>query len=79
MGFYAISDLATEDKEGYRRLLEENKIINVGGLKVLPQEVEDTINKVDGVIDSTVFSEDNNIIGNIVCAKIFTECEDKKN
>ena len=33
---------------------------------------------VNGVDDSTVFSELNNLVGNIVCAKIFTQLEDTK-
>lgn len=78
-GWYATGDLVETDEEGFIKIIgRKNKIINVGGLKVLPKEVEDVINLVDGVEDSTVFSEPNNIVGNIVCAKIFTQSDNIK-
>ena len=78
-GWYATGDLVESDEEGYIKIIgRKNKIINVGGLKVLPKEIEDVINLVNGVYDSTVFSERNNLVGNIVCAKIFTQSENIK-
>lgn len=78
-GWYATGDLVETDEDGYIKIIgRKNKLINVGGLKVLPKEIEDVINSVNGVDDSTVFSELNNIVGNIVCAKIFTELENTK-
>ena len=78
-GWYATGDLVETDEEGYIKIIgRKNKIINVGGLKVLPKEIEDVINLVNGVDDSTVFSERNNLVGNIVCAKIFTQSENIK-
>ena len=78
-GWYATGDLVETDEEGFIKIIgRKNKIINVGGLKVLPKEIEDVINLVDGVDDSTVFSEQNNLVGNIVCAKIFTQLENIK-
>jgi len=78
-GWYATGDLVETDVDGYIKIIgRKNKIINVGGLKVLPKEIEDVINSVNGVDDSTVFSEPNNIVGNIVCAKIFTQLENTK-
>ena len=78
-GWYATGDLVETDDDGYIKIIgRKNKLINVGGLKVLPKEIEDVINSVNGVDDSTVFSEPNNIVGNIVCAKIFTQLENTK-
>lgn len=78
-GWYATGDIVQTDGEGYIKIIgRKNKLINVGGLKVLPKEIEDVINSVDGVDDSTVYSETNNIVGNIVCAKIFTQFENTK-
>ena len=78
-GWYATGDLVETDEDGYIKIIgRKNKLINVGGLKVLPKEIEDVINSVNGVDDSTVFSEPNNIVGNIVCAKIFTQIENTK-
>ena len=78
-GWYATGDLVETDEDDYIKIIgRKNKLINVGGLKVLPKEIEDVINSVNGVDDSTVFSEPNNIVGNIVCAKIFTQLENTK-
>ena len=78
-GWYATGDLIETDEDGYIKIIgRKNKLINVGGLKVLPKEIEDVINSVNGVDDSTVYSEPNNLVGNIVCAKIFTKMENTK-
>ncbi len=78
-GWYATGDLVETDEDGYIKIIgRKNKLINVGGLKVLPKEIEDVINSVNGVDDSTVYSEPNNLVGNIVCAKIFTKLENTK-
>ena len=78
-GWYATGDLVETDDDGYIKIIgRKNKLINVGGLKVLPKEIEDVINSVNGVDDSTVFSERNNLVGNIVCAKVFTKLENTK-
>ena len=47
----------------------------MGGLKVFPSEVEKIINEIDGINDSTVYGETNNITGNIVCARVYTNLE----
>jgi len=78
-GWYATGDLVETDKDDFIKIIgRKNKIINVGGLKVLPKEIEDVINSVNGVVDSTVYLEPNNLVGNIVCAKIFTQLENTK-
>ena len=45
-------------------------MINVGGEKVFPAEVESVIQELENVAEVTVYSEMNPILGNIVCAKI---------
>lgn len=78
-GWYASGDLVEEKENGYLKIIGRvSKIINVGGLKVLPGEVEKVINSVDGVIDSTVYGEKSPVTGQIVCAKVFTKNFDKK-
>jgi acyl-coenzyme A synthetase/AMP-(fatty) acid ligase len=70
-GWFITGDLIELDEDGYMRIIGRiNDVINVGGLKVLPSEVEEVINSIDGVIDSTVFARDNAITGQVVCAKI---------
>jgi acyl-coenzyme A synthetase/AMP-(fatty) acid ligase len=79
-GWFATGDLVETDGEGYLKIIGRlNKIINVGGLKVLPKEVEDVILQVPNVIDATVFSRDNAITGQMVCAEVvISENADKK-
>lgn len=73
-GWYATGDIVEVDDEGYMKVIgRKNKIINVGGLKVLPSEVEDVINSIEEVIESTVFGEENQLVGNIVCVKVHTK------
>lgn len=70
-GWFATGDLVEVDEEGYIKIVGRiNKVINVGGQKVLPKEVEDIINQIPEVIDSTVFARDNAITGQMVCAKV---------
>jgi acyl-coenzyme A synthetase/AMP-(fatty) acid ligase len=72
-GWYATGDIVEVDEEGYIKVIgRKNKIINVGGLKVLPSEVEDVINSIEDVIESSVFGEQNQLVGNIVCVKVYT-------
>jgi acyl-coenzyme A synthetase/AMP-(fatty) acid ligase len=70
-GWFTTGDLVEVDNEGYLKIIGRiNDVINVGGLKVLPVEIEDVLNQIDEVIDSTVFARANAITGQIVCAKI---------
>ena len=69
-GWFITGDEVLE-KDGYIRILgRKSEIINVGGEKVYPQEIENIILEIDNVLDVTVFSEDNAITGKIVCANI---------
>jgi len=75
-GWFATGDLVEVNNEGYIKIVGRlNDVINVGGLKVLPIEVEEVLNTIEGVIDSTVFARENAITGQIVCAKIVIEKE----
>jgi acyl-coenzyme A synthetase/AMP-(fatty) acid ligase len=48
----------------------KNELINVGGYKVNPSEVEDAINSLDGVKQSLVYGKANSILGNVLCAEV---------
>ena len=68
---FATGDLVEESEDGYLRVIgRKNDVINVGGLKVMPSEIENVINLVDGVIDASVYGAENIITGNMVCCKI---------
>jgi long-chain acyl-CoA synthetase len=69
-GWFITGDKVLQ-KNGYIKILgRESEIINVGGEKVYPQEVENVILKLDNILDVVVFSEKNPLIGNIVCANV---------
>tara|TARA_Y100001935_G_C17286174_1_gene500521 strand:+ start:310 stop:1650 length:1341 start_codon:yes stop_codon:yes gene_type:complete len=67
------------DVEGEYFLIKGRKseIINVGGEKVYPQEVENTILGLDYVLDVLVYGESHPIIGNIVVAEVYLNDENK--
>ena len=69
-GYFITGDMVLE-KDGYYKILgRKSEIINVGGEKVYPQEVENTILELEEVADATVFGEKNVIMGKVVCARI---------
>jgi long-chain acyl-CoA synthetase len=72
-GYFITGDMVEQDGEYFKILGRKSEIINVGGEKVYPQEVENVIVGYKGVTDVTVFSEKHPITGNIVCAKINIE------
>lgn len=51
----------------------KNELINVGGYKVNPSEVETVINTIKGIRQSLVFGKANSVLGNILCAEIQLE------
>lgn len=60
----------------FRFLSRKNEMINVGGYKVNPAEVEDVIREMIGVVNVRVFSKSNSVLGNIICAEIVKSKED---
>lgn len=78
-GWFMTGDSVEQKDEYFKILGRKSEIINVGGEKVYPQEVESVIQELDNVAEVTVFSEKNPIMGNIVCAKVkLSKKEDKK-
>lgn len=78
-GWFRTGDAVEMDGEYIKILGRKSEIINVGGEKVYPQEVENTIMEMDNVAEVTVYGEKNPITGNIVCAKVrIIKKEDKK-
>ena len=63
-------EIVFENPLQFRFLSRKNEMINVGGYKVNPYEVEEAINKIDDVIDVLVYAKPNSVLGNIVCADI---------
>lgn len=70
-GWFKTGDLVELSTDGYLKIVGRNKeIINVGGEKVLPSEVESILFKMPEIKDCMVFGESNPIVGQIVVAKI---------
>jgi acyl-CoA synthetase (AMP-forming)/AMP-acid ligase II len=70
-GWFKTGDLVEEADGDFLRISgRSTDIINVGGLKVLPDEVESVILEIDGVKDVLVYAKNNPITGQIVAAQL---------
>ena len=69
-GFFETGDLVDTDGEWIRLRGRASDIINVGGSKVYPAEVESVLLDLDNVADVSVSGERNPITGQIVVATI---------
>jgi acyl-coenzyme A synthetase/AMP-(fatty) acid ligase len=77
-GWFITGDTAETDGEYYRIIGRKSEIINVGGEKVFPAEVESVIKEFSNVAEAVVFGEKNPITGNIICANVsMIRSEDK--
>ena len=66
-GWFKTGDLVELDNEGFIKIIGRNKeIINVGGQKVLPSEVESVLLGMDEIEDCLVYGEQNAITGQSV-------------
>jgi len=83
-GWFKTGDLVEVIEDGYLKIIGRNKeMINVGGEKVLPAEVESVVLEMDDVIDCMAYSETSNITGqtvviDVVFKKVLTSREAKK-
>jgi acyl-CoA synthetase (AMP-forming)/AMP-acid ligase II len=79
-GWLCTGDLV-EARDGWIRILgRKSDLINVGGEKVSPAEVEAVLNELDCVVDSVVRGEPNSLLGTVVVASVtakpgFTEAD----
>jgi acyl-CoA synthetase (AMP-forming)/AMP-acid ligase II len=69
-GWFITGDSVEVDGEFFKILGRKSEMINVGGEKVFPQEVENIILEIPDVEDVVVYAESNAFTGKIVCAKI---------
>ncbi|HEY0406494.1 MAG TPA: fatty acid--CoA ligase family protein [Pyrinomonadaceae bacterium] len=74
-GWFNTNDMVEVDGDYLKILGRASEIINVGGEKVYPAEVESVIRELEAVADVTVFGEKNPITGNIVCAHVLPAFE----
>ncbi|MBU4349458.1 fatty acid--CoA ligase family protein [bacterium] len=69
-GWYNTGDKIEQDGDWIRFLGRESEIINVGGQKVYPTEVESVLLEINGVKDAIVYGEKNPLMGEIVVANV---------
>src|SRR5438045_6512771 len=69
-GWFNTGDKVEVDGEYFRILGRTSDIINVGGQKVYPAEVESVLQEMPEVAEVAVYGEKNAIVGEIVCALI---------
>lgn len=72
-GWFNTQDQVETDGEYFRILGRVTDIINVGGQKVYPAEVEDIILALDNITDVAVFGEAHRLLGQIVVAKVMLD------
>lgn len=71
--YYHSGDLiewVNKEKSIFKFKSRKNELINVGGYKVNPGEVEDAINAIEGIHQSLVYGKTNSILGNVLIAEI---------
>ncbi|MGA4845928.1 ANL family adenylate-forming protein [Streptomyces sp. G5(2025)] len=75
-GWFRTGDLVEENGDGYLKIKGRAKeIINVGGEKVLPLELESLLMASPLIADCTVYGKPNAITGQSVCADIVPDGE----
>jgi len=69
-GWLNTQDAVEVDGEYFRILGRASDLINVGGQKVYPAEVEDVLLQLDNVRDAAVFGKSHPMLGQIVAARV---------
>jgi long-chain acyl-CoA synthetase len=69
-GWLDTGDMVEQNSDYIRFLGRRSEVINVGGRKVYPAEVENVLLQIDNIKDATVRGERNSITGQIVVARI---------
>lgn len=72
-GWFNTQDQVEVDGEYFRILGRVTDLINVGGQKVYPTEVENVILQMDNIQDVAVFGERHALLGQIVVAKVILD------
>ena len=69
-GWYDTGDVVVEEDGFYRFLGRASELINVGGQKVYPTEVESALMSLEGVQECSVFAEPHVLTGQVVAARV---------
>lgn len=71
--FYPTGDLIEwidDEQRRFRFTSRKNELINVGGYKVNPYEVEDELTQHENIRNVRVYGKANAVLGNIICCEI---------
>lgn len=71
--FYATGDLIEwidDEQRNFRFTSRKNELINVGGYKVNPYEVEDELTQHPKIRNVRVFGKPSAVLGNVICCEI---------
>ena len=71
--YYHSGDLIEwmDERQGlFRFISRKNEMINVGGYKVNPEEVETALLTIAGIRQALVYGKSNSVLGNVICADI---------
>lgn len=69
-GWFNTQDAVEQDSDWIRILGRTTDLINVGGQKVYPAEIESVLLEMDNVLDVTVHGEPNPLVGQCVVARV---------
>lgn len=69
-GWFNTHDQVEVDGEFVRILGRDSDLINIGGQKVFPQEIEDVLLLHENVVSVRVTGEQHNLLGQIACAEV---------
>lgn len=70
-GWFPTGDLVEQDEDGFIKIIGRTKeVINVGGEKVLPAEIESVLLEMEEIIDVMAYAEQNSITGQNVAIDV---------
>lgn len=67
-----VIEIVSNDPLKFRFVNRKSEMINVGGYKVNPTEVEEAILTLPGIKNVRVYPKSNSILGNIICCEVVT-------
>jgi acyl-coenzyme A synthetase/AMP-(fatty) acid ligase len=67
-----VVEIITKNPLSFRFVSRSNEMINIGGNKVNPSEVEKELLYIDGIKNALVYAKENSVLGNMLYAEIET-------
>ena len=67
-----VIEIVSQKPLKFRFVNRKSEMINVGGYKVNPLEVEEAILTLSGINNVRVYSKSNSVLGNIICCEVVT-------